>query len=268
MNTNLLKMELRRDLKVFLIVSLMNTAFLAVTMAMYSGMKEAMMSVTELYSTMPEGFAKALNFQDGQWNTFLGFYATYAIYYGPLFLGMLAIYLGSAVVAREEYKGTAEFLLAKPISRNKIWYSKWLVMIIYVVLANMLLWLNGIIWGAADSGFTETFTSITILHIYGLFICLFFGSLGLFISVLAKRSRSLTGQAIGIVFIGYMLDIIIKISDKADFVGYLTPFKYQNINLLDPTYHMEWWRIAVTGGAFVVLTLLGARIYQKRNILV
>ncbi len=267
MNKVLVIKELRRNFKIFLIVTLANTGFLMVTLLMYSGMKESMLSVTELYANMPASFMEALNFHEGQWNHILGFYATYVIYYGPLFLGMYSIYLGTSILSKEEYQGTAEFLLAKPITRNEILSSKLIVILIYIFVGNIILWLNGVIWCGADSGFGNTFSQITIIHAYTFFICLFFAAMGLVLTIFMKRAKAIVGPAIGIVMGMYMLDMIIRITDKADFILYLTPFKYLNIDLLNPDYHMEWWRIIVTGSAATLMILTSYLKYKKKDIL-
>ena len=267
MNTNLIKREFRRDLKVFLVVALALTGFLAITLSMYASMKDSMLAVTELYANMSQGIKDALNFQDGQWNHILGFYATYFVYYVPMMGGAYSIYLGSSILAREEHQKTAEFLLAKPITRNEIVSSKIVVLVTYITGFNLLLWLNGFLWSGFISGFDETFIQITILHTYGWFICLFFGFLGLFISVMMKRARSIIGPGIGLVLILYMLDMILRITDKADFILYFTPYKYMNIDLLSPDYRMEWWRLGVLALSIGMLSTLSFLFYRRKDIL-
>ena len=52
MNTNLYKKDFRKDLKVLFFITLAMLGFLAITLSMYSAMKDSMSAVTDLYSTM------------------------------------------------------------------------------------------------------------------------------------------------------------------------------------------------------------------------
>ncbi len=268
MNYNLIKTELKRDTKIFLIVTLSLTGFFCITLSMYSVMKESMMDIASLYSSMSPAIMKAINFSDGQWNHVLGFYSTYFGYYIPLMAGAYSIFLGVSILSREEQNKTAEFLLAKPISRKEVISSKLSVLIFFIFLLNLTVWLNGVLWTGFISGFKETFVQISILHTYGLFICIFFGVLGFFITVLMKRAKAIIGPAIGIVMFMFMFDMIIRITDKAQFLLYLTPYKYMNVNVMPEDYNMEWWRPGVMAAASVALILLSYLFYKKKDILI
>jgi len=268
MNSNMIFHQLKRDLKVFLVVTLALAFFYAVTMLLYTAMKDSILGVTDLYSNISPAIQDALNFKDGQWNHVLGFYSTYFVYYIPLMGGAYSIYLGVSILSREEQDKTAEFLLSKPVGRAEVLSSRIAVMKTYIFLMNLVIWVNGVIWTGFIGGFEDTFSQVTILHIYGLFICMFFGFLGLLISVIMKRARAIIGTAVGIVMGLYMLDMILRITDKVPFLLYLTPFKYMNINLLDTDYQLEIWRLAVLTGSVLLMAGLSFLFYRRKDILV
>ena len=182
--------------------------------------------------------------------------------------GAYSIFSGANILSKEEQNKTAEFLMAKPITRNEIITSKLVVLIIYILLMNLVVWLNGILWTGFISGFDGTFMQVSILHIYGFVICTFFGVLGFFITVLMKRAKAIIGPAIGIVMFMFMFDMIIKITDKAHFLLYLTPFKYVNTNAMSPAYHMEWWRPGVLTAGLLIMVALSYFFYRKKDILI
>ena len=261
------KKELKRDFKVMLILTLVMTGFISFTLSIYTSMKESMMAITELYSQMPEAFMKALNWEDGQWEHILGFYATYFVYYVPLFTGAYAIYLGTTVLSREEHQRTAEFLLAKPLSRQEIVTSKLAVLVTYITIPNLVLWVCGISWSGIDTGFNETFTQVSILHLYGWLVCLFFGALGFMATILMKRAKPIVGPAIGIVMGLYFFDMMLRITDKAQFLLWFTPYKYIDLNLLDPEYHLNGWNVLILGGAILVMSGVSYFFYRRKDIL-
>lgn len=268
MNSILIKIELKRNLKVFIIFTLAITGFFCITLSMYSAMKDSMLDIANLYSSMSPAIMKAINFSDGQWNTVLGFYSTYYGYYIPLMAGAYSIFSGANILSKEEQGKTAEFLLANPITRTELISSKLFVLLFYIFLMNFVVWLNGVLWTGFISGFGDSFIQVSILHIYGLFICVFFGVLGFSITVLMKRAKAIIGPAIGIVMFMFMFDMIIKITSQAQFLLYLTPFKYVNTNVMTSGYHLEFWRPGILFGLSLILIFLSYFVYRKKDILI
>ena len=72
-------------------------------------------------------------------------------YYGMLFLYLLlmatihAAMLGADIISKEERDKTSEFLLVKPISRNKIITSKLLAALINIIIFNIITLVSSII---------------------------------------------------------------------------------------------------------------------------
>jgi hypothetical protein len=73
---------------------------------------------------------------------------------------------------------------------------------------------------------------------------------------------------IGIVMGSYMFDMIIRITDKAQFLAYLSPFKYMDINATSPDYGLEGWRILVLLGASGLLISFSKLWYARKDILI
>lgn len=268
MNGQLYLKELKREFKNFFIGTAIVVIYIALTMVIFSSMETNIESVTEIWATLPESFQTALNFGDDSWNTITGFYTTYFVFYIPLIAGGFAVVWGLKMLAKEEQHKTAEFLLTKPISRNRILTSKLGVILTYVLAMNLLGYASGIISCLVVDPDTADISVISILHLYGLFTCLFFVALGLFISTLMKRSRTLVGMGIGIVLGMYLFDMILKISNKAEFLLYLTPFKYLDLNVNAPGYHLEGWRILIPLSVSILLVMVSYLSYRKRDILI
>ena len=82
-----------------------------------------------------------------------------------------------------------------------------------------------------------------------------------------KRAKAIVGPAIGIVMFMYMFDMILRITDKAQFLLYLTPFKYMNIDVLTADYQMEWWRPGIMAGASLIMVTGSYFYYRRKDIL-
>jgi len=268
MNRNLLFKDLQRNFRSFLSGSVAVLFFIGITVGIYSSMKESMTMITDLYATLPKAIMEALHFNEDQWNTMLGFYATYFVYYVPLIGGIFAYYLGGRLLASEEQNKTAEFLLSRPLSRGSIVATKLMVYTIYITAFNVLVYVMGLVSCGFASDWDYSILNLTILHMYGLMFCLFTGYLGFFISVLMKKARPSLMIGIGIVMGSYVFDMVIRITDKVQFLSYLTPFKYLNIDTISPDYGLDLWRILVLLGASAILVTLSLLRYRRKDILI
>jgi len=268
MNRNLLTKDLKRNFRTFLGWSFSAMIFIGITIGVYSSMRESMSMITDLYATLPASIMEALNFHENQWDTMLGFYETYFVYYTPLMGGIFAYYLGGRLLAIEEQNKTAEFLLSRPLSRNTIVATKLVVYLCYILGFNIIVYLMALISCGLASDWDYSIMNFSILHLYGVFFCLFIGYLGFLISVMMKKAGSSLMIGIGIVMGSYVLDMVLRITDKVPFLSYLTPFKYININAVSPDYKLEVWRILVLIGASAILITMSFIRYRRKDILI
>lgn len=106
------------------------------------------------------------------------------------------------------------------------------------------------------------------LSFYVFLLMLVFGAIGLFVSTLIKRGRPVSNWGIGLVLAAYVLDAVSKLSPKFDYLGYLSPFKFVSISVLEQGYGLEGWRLAYL--ILVPLALLAAALwkYSRKDILV
>ena len=268
MSLNLLIKELKSNLKGTVITSFVVVLYTAFSVSIYSVMKANIVKVTEFYSTIPESFRVAFNFQLNQWDNVLGFYVTYFVYYVPIIAGCYSIILGTKLLSKEEQNKTAEFLLSRPLSRIQIISSKLIAFFIHILGINLLAFLTGLFGCGIVSDWDFNLKSLIILHTYGYLICLFFGILGFFITVVMKRAKAIIGIGIGIVLGTYFFDVMIRVFGEVQFLLYLTPFKYINLEAHSPDYGFDAWRLIYFFGISGLLIILSYVFYRRKDILV
>ena len=268
MSLNLLIKELRYNLKGTVLTSLVVVVYTAFTFLVYASMRVNISKVTDFYYIMPESFQVAFNFHLNQWDNVLGFYVTYFVYFIPIITGCYSIILGTKLLSKEEQNKTAEFLLSRPLSRNQIISGKLSTFFIYILGINLLAFITGLFGCGLISDWEFNLKSLIILHTYGCLICLFWGILGFFITVLMKRAKAITGIGIGIVLGTYFFDVMIRVLGKVQFLLYLTPFKYINLEAHSPDYGFDAWRLIYFIGISGLLILLSYVFYCKKDILV
>jgi len=270
MNLNLLIQELKANMKGCIVIGLLVAVMLSMVYIIFSSMMEGMdmNRVLELYSTMPEKLQVAFNIQVDQWTNVLGIHVTYFVYYIPLMLGCYSAILDAKILSKEEQHKTAEFLLTRPISRAEVVTSKLLSLSILIIGFNVLGFITGWVGCGILSDWNFDMKSLAVLHTYGILICLFFSFLGIFLTVLMKRAKAITGIIIGIVMGAYFLDMILRISDKVQFLLFFTPFHYMNLDVLSPGYGLDAWRVYTLIGTSAVLIALTYLFYRRKDILI
>ena len=85
-------------------------------------------------------------------------------------------------------------------------------------------------------------------------------------STLVKRSKPITTLSIGLVLILYFTYTLSKITDSLSKIGYLSPFKYVNVDTVNPEYRLEFRNLCYFIGLSLILTILSYRLYKRKDI--
>ena len=266
MNLNLFLKEFKNNLKGTVITSLVVVLYTAFTFFVYASMKTIITQATDFYYTLTRSLRVFMNFS--QWDNLLGYYVTYFVYFVPIITGCYSIILGTKLLSKEEQNKTAEFLLSRPLSRNQIISSKLFTFFIHILGINLLAFITALFGIGIVSDWDFNVKSLIILHTYGYLTCLLFGLLGFFITVVMKRAKAITGIGIGIVLGTYFFDVMIRVFGKVQFLLYLTPFKYINLEAHSPNYGIDAWRLIYFIGFSGLLIMLSYVFYSRKDILV
>jgi putative exporter of polyketide antibiotics len=93
-----------------------------------------------------------------------------------------------------------------------------------------------------------------------------FGAIGLFLSTLIKRAKPITTFSIGLVLIFYFIYTLSKITEGASKLGYMSPFRFANVDAINPAYSIDYWHLLYFIGLTLLLTVLSYRIYNRKDI--
>jgi hypothetical protein len=83
-----------------------------------------------------------------------------------------------------------------------------------------------------------------------------------------KRAKAITGIGIGIVLGTYFFDVMIRVFGRVQFLLYLTPFKYINLEAHASNYGFDAWRLIYFIGFSGLLVMLSYVFYRRKDILV
>lgn len=196
--------------------------FIVICIFMYPEMKGEMEGVTNLFASMGS-FTAAFGMDRLNFGALTGFYAIECGNIlgigGAFFASLTAI----GMLAKEEKERTAEFLLTHPVSRMRILTEKLTAVFLQITGLNAVAFLlaAGCI---ALIGEPIPWKEIGLLHLAYYLVQLELAGICLGISAFLRRSG--LGIGLGLATVMYFLNIIANISEKAEFLKYITPFGY------------------------------------------
>src|SRR3989339_618799 len=266
MNMNLFSKEMRRNAFSLMLWMIVITLLVAVTMSVYRTFVENQSKILGMMSLVPKGvlqFKGVSNFNDLL--SVMGFYAANNVIYMMVLGSIFAIVLASNILLKEEYEKTAEYLLTRPLTRREIFLSKLAVLSLHVFLLNLVTSLAGFICMELVKNGPFSIKAFLILSLYTLLLNILFGAIGLFLSTLVKRPKPITTFSIGLVLVFYFVFTLSKITEGADKIGYLSPFKYVRMDVINPAYDLDLWHLLYFTGISLLLLGLSYRIYARKD---
>ena len=222
-------------------------------------------SMNEIFNKMPKGLQAIMG--GGALNL-----SKVSGYYGMLYLYLVlmatihASMMGADIISKEERDKTFEFLMVKPISREKIITSKLLAALLNIVIFNIINLIFSIILVAPYAKGESVNGDIVILMI-GMFILqLIFLFIGTSVAAISKNPKTANSLPTAILLVTFMLSVIIDMNEKLIDLKYLTPFKY--FEAKDLMYGGGFNPVFLTLSAVIIFMLLGITyvFYKKRDL--
>ena len=177
--------------------------------------------------------------------------------------GFFAAFIGISVLAKEEKDHTAEFLLTHPISRFSVLCQKLLSVFTQITVMNVIIVIVSILSftaigeDLAIKEFILLHIAFSILQIEIAFVC--FG-----ISAFLRRGS--IGVGLGFAAMLYFMNIIANISEKADFLKYITPFAYAQASDIVADSKIDTVLLFIGIGAAILSLIIGFWRYIKKDI--
>lgn len=201
--------------------------FLTVVMAVYPTFRDQAAMLDQSLQTIPES-ARSLFTDTADFLSPTGYLSSQAYYLmmPPLF-SFIAIGLGTSLIAREEQNKTIELLLARPLSRTLLLWSKVSAGFLQLLLIGVLMAVVGAIEVAIIGFEGVTALSVFWVTMLGLSMSIVFGSIAFMLTALGRFGR---GAAIGIATLialgSYLLSSLADTVHWLVWPARLLPFHY------------------------------------------
>lgn len=226
------------------------------------------------FPTFKKAFGESLNEIPESMKSFIGDTSTYQSLGGyvdvqvvaqMVFLTIImAVILGSGLIAGDEGSGTLQPLLAQPIKRSKVYLQKYLAMSLIAVIASVAI-------------FTAVFVSGLIMNetmdwwrmaqaTFGIWlITMVFGTMAYGFGAITGK-RGLTGSLVGMLaFVSYIITSLAVTVEALKIPNKLSPYYYFNTPSIIK-YGLDWGNVVVLVGLIVIVGIAGYVWFLRRDV--
>lgn len=212
----------------------------------------------------PKAIRDALGFNLGNFFTILGFYC-FPLSFVTLCGAIQAMNLGTSIVSKEVREKTADFLLTKPVTRSMVLTSKLFAALASIIITNIVYLTAASIASFQVKTADFSFNLFLMLSLTLFFIQLIFLAIGLMLSVLVPKIKSVLTVSLATVFAFYFLGMFSDTTGE-EAKRYLSPFKY-----FDTAYiikHANYEAAFLIAGAVIMIIAVAASylVYAKKDI--
>lgn len=219
--------------------------------------------MNQLISKFPPELTRALGLTTLDLSMALGFYG-YLFLFILLIGSVYAMKSGMSVLSEEIRAKTADFLLSKPISRNTIVTAKIMSVLSLLVLQTVFYIIGAFIVVNLTTNQLFDRTTFLLINLSLLLVQLFFAALGLLLSVIVRKIKTVLPIALGIVFGFYVLQMLNQSLTDSN-LAYITPFAYFDISKIVATGAYESNYLIINTFMILGFTILTYIIYNKKD---
>ena len=262
---NIYKHEFRMHLKSVITWSLSVTALIFVYFSLFPSLAQDAALLNEMMANFPEELLMAFGMNGIDLSSVLGFYS-FVFLFAQICLAIQAANYGFSLVSIEERELTADFLLAKPVGRTQILTSKLLAAFSSLTITNIVVWISS--FGSSNvfkEGRTYDTKPLLLLLLSIVVFQLLFLTVGLVISLLVKRVRSVTPFSMALAFGMYVLSAFGGMLGDSK-LEKITPFRHFEPNFIiqNAAYDVPLVLISVSA---ILVSLVGSYLlYTRRDI--
>ena len=218
----LLRHELWQGRYGLLLWSIVIGGMLGICILIYPQMSGQMEDISGMFRDMG-GFSAAFGMDKINFGEFLGYFGVECGNVLGLGGAFFAAILGVSALAKEEKERTAEFLLTHPVSRRAVTAQKFGGMLLQILILNLAV-LAVTFFAVLAVGERPQWDRMLLLFLAYVLLQVEIGAICFGISAFVSDRG--VGIGLGVAVCFYFLNLIANLTEKAEFLSYVTPFGY------------------------------------------
>lgn len=263
---NIFRFEFKNNIRSMLMWGLALSALVSIYLSVFASIFPELSVFMNYLENFPKEIVIAFGLDGLQMKDILGYFS-FAFMLVQLGICIQAANYGIGLVSIEERDMTADFLLTKPVSRVKILTIKVLAALSSLLVTLAMVSVVTVIMVELNKG-PEGYSHRSLgLLLFGLLMLqLFFFSLGLLVSLLLRKVRSVPPIAMSLVLGLYLLNAFGTSEDNLSVFAYITPFRHFEANAIIRLSRIEPSLLLTSVAVIVVCMLASYILYLRRDI--
>ncbi len=235
-----------------------------VFLSIYQSLSSQISTFQEVVSRYPKALLTIINFRLEMFYTIYG-YLSYIMTFIWIAGAIQAMNLGTSVISKEVSGKTADFLLAKPVSRISLLTQKLLAVLTLIVVTNIFFTGTAVLGAKLFSPGSFDMKLYILMAISLFFVQLFFLALGFVLGSVLPKIKTVITVTLPTVFVLFIISSFGAIVDRPE-VYYITPFKYFDSVYLFRNGHYEYKYMIVLAVIVIASLVVSFAAYNKKDI--
>lgn len=255
---NVFRQEFKMNIKTALLWIFVLCTLGLIFMSFYPIIQTDMKTFLKLMDNFPPALKAVMGIVTETFSTPLGYYS-FAFTFVTLCGAIQAMNLGVGIVSKETRDKTADFLMTKPISRTGILHAKISASVTLLAITALL---YSVIVGFIIQSFSNGEFDVRkylLISVTLLFSQVIFYSIGLLVSVTAKKIKAVLPVSLAIVFFFYAISAF-AVTSESDKLRFFTPFQYFKTEYIIANGYYETSYL-VTGIAIVIVSVAASYVW-------
>ncbi len=256
--------ELKYYRRSVVVWSLVLAIILLLFLSVYQSLSSQIDTFREIISRYPRALLAAINLRFEMFYSIYGYFG-YILTFVWVAGAIQAMNYGTSVVSKEVSGKTADFLLSKPISRNRMLSEKFAAVFVLLLITNIIFIAVALLGAKLFSSGGFDVKIYILLAVTLFFIQLFFVALGFLFGSVLPKIKTVISITLPTVFVLFIIASFGGILDKPQFY-YLTPFKYFDSLYLYQHGTYQYKYLWVLFGFVIICLITSYIIYNRKDI--
>ena len=222
---NIFRREIRANLKSLLIWCGAQFFIIYAGFVKYAGYTSSGVDIGTMVDKMPSGFKAVFGIGEIDLSKIEGFYSVFFLYF-MLLAAIHASMLGVVILSKEERDHSADFLFAKPVSRNRVISFKLAAALCSLAIFNVLTYTVSMLFISQYNHGNPLAAKVGLLMGALMILQVLFLCVGTALGSVMRTTRKASSLNTGLLLGAYFLSVAVDMNKDIDFLRYFTPFKY------------------------------------------